>query len=160
MIQQLRVRLNDRPGALAEMVACLAAAGVDMKALDVSDRAGDYAEACLIASDLAAAQGALEGGGYRVEVEDALCVEVDDRVGGLEPVLRTVAGEGINLKQLYAFVGRVAGKSLAVLLTDDPAKTQAALERKGFHLLSTRALEAEGLGQDPLGNHLGVGFIW
>ena len=38
MIEQLRVRLPNKPGALARMVSALAEAKVDMKALDVSDR--------------------------------------------------------------------------------------------------------------------------
>lgn len=160
MIKQLRVRLHNEPGALANMVSALAEASVDMKALDVSDRAGEFGEACLIASNLETAVSALVASGHEVEVESAICVEVDDRVGGLLPVLRAVAGESINVKQLYAFVSRVAGKSLAVLLTDDPEKTQDLLERKGFQLLSVKALEAEAERPDPLGDHLGVGFLW
>ena len=160
MIKQLRVRLHNEPGALANMVSALAEASIDMKALEVSDRAGEYGEACLIASNLEAAVAALEASGHQVEVESAICVEVDDRVGGLAPVLRAVAGESINVKQLYAFVSRVAGKSLAVLLTDDPEATQTLMERKGFQVLSVRALEAETTPGDPLGDHLGVGFLW
>ena len=162
MIDQLRVRLPNQPGALARMVSALADAKVDMKALEVSDRAGDFGEACLIVSNQEAAIAALKATDHDFDVEAALCVEVDDRVGGLAPVLRTLEAEGINVKQLYAFVSRVQGKSVAVLLTSDPEKTLEIFKRKGFYMLSQRVIETSRGpdGNDPLVDHLGVDFIW
>lgn len=162
MIEQLRVRLPNQPGALARMVSALAEAKVDMKALDVSDRAGDYGEACLIVSNQPAAIAALEATDHDFSVEATLCVEVDDRVGGLAPVLKTLEAEGINVKQLYAFVSRVQGKSVAVLQTSEPDKTLELFKRKGFYLLSQRSIDANRGpdGNDPLVDHLGVDFIW
>lgn len=162
MIQQLRVTLPNEPGSLGGMVAALAEANVDMKALAVSDRGpGDHGEASLIVSDVKAATRALEQSGHAVEVSPALAVEMDDRVGGLSPVLATLAAAGINVKQLYAFVSRVEGKSLAVLSLDETDKARAELERKGFHLLEARSLEGGSDADEPyLGDHLGVDFIW
>lgn len=161
MIRHLRVTLANTPGSLAKMVTALAEADVDMKALEVSDRGpGDHGEASLIVSKVDAAVQALEASGHEVEVEEALAVEMDDRVGGLAPVLATLAGEEINIKQLYAFVTRVEGKSLAVLTVDELERARGVLERKGFLLLSLASLEGPASGADvpKLGDYLGL--IW
>ncbi|MGE0710881.1 MAG: ACT domain-containing protein [Planctomycetota bacterium] len=158
MIRQLRVTLPNQPGTLARMVSALAEAGVDMKALEVSERGpGTNGEASLIVSDVERAVAALRGSGHSVEVEAAIAVEMDDRVGGLAPVLAALAADEINVRQLYAFVTRVAGKSLAVLTLDEPERAHGLLERKGFHLLDTGSLEGKS-PEDDLGAYLGL--IW
>jgi hypothetical protein len=161
MVRQLRVTLPNRPGTLANMVTALAEAGIDMKALELSDRGpGDHGIASLIVSQVEQAAEALRATGHEVAIEEALAVEMDDRVGGLAPVLATLAAEGISVKQLYAFVTRVEGKSLAVLTVDDPAKGRSALERKGFLLLSPRSLEGPASGAEVPGLGDFLGLIW
>lgn len=162
MIEQLRVKLPNRPGTLERMVSALAEAGVDMKALQVSVRGGGEAgEANLIVSDLEKASRALEASGHELRVEQALAVEMDDRVGGLAAMLRVLADEGVNVQQLYAFVTRVQGKSLAMLSVDDLPRAKQLLRAKGFHLMSRKALERdEPPGDTTLGDHLGADFIW
>lgn len=168
MVRQLRVRLPNCPGTLDGMVNALAAAGVDMKALQVSERgSGEYGLAQLIVSDLERAVKALEAGGYEFALEEVVIVELEDRVGGLARVLDVLAREQVNVKQLYAFVTRVRGKSLAVLSVDDTPRTVALLEGAGCHLVSQQALRGErrpapqaGCGDDSLESHLGLDFIW
>lgn len=163
MIKQLRVKLPNKPGQLEGMVKALSEAGVDMKALEVSDRGGgDHGEANLIVGNLEKASAALEVSGHAFSVTDSLAVEMDDRVGGLAAILSVLTGGSINIKQLYAFVSRVAGKSLAVLSVDDLAKAEGLLDAKGFHLVSRKTIE-EGKPSAPettLGDHLGLDFIW
>ncbi len=167
MIEQLRVKLPNRPGTLAAMVAALAEARVDIKALEVAERGGgELGEVNLIASDLDAARAALDRSGHDYRVEQAVAVEMDDRVGGLAAILDVLAREGLNVSQLYAFVSRVAGKSLALVSVDDPARANALLEASGFRTLSRQALErsadrpGEGRAQSTLGDHLGLDYIW
>lgn len=163
MIQQLRVKLPNQPGTLLRMVSALADAGVDMKALEVSERGEGFGEANLIVSDLDKAKAALEATDHECAVEEALGVELDDRVGGLAAILKVLAGEGINVRQLYAFVGRVEGKSLALVSVNDPARAATLLEAAGHRTFSREALEADarrGPTDTTLGDHLGAGFIW
>lgn len=167
VIEQLRVKLPNRPGTLAAMVAALAEARVDIKALEVAERGGgDVGEVNLIASDLDAARAALDRSGHDYRIEQAVAVEMDDRVGGLAAILEVLAREGLNVSQLYAFVTRVAGKSLALLSVDDPARADALLDASGFRTLSRQALEQSGerpseeRTQRTLGDHLGLDFIW
>ncbi len=165
MIEQLRVKLPNRPGTLAGMVEALAKAGVDMKALEVAERSGGHGEANLIVSDLDGARAALDATGHDYVVEQAVAVEMDDRVGGLAAILGVLSQEQVNIQQLYAFVSRVEGKSLALFSVDDPQRATSLLEASGFRTLSRKALESGGRAEEPerhptLGEHLGLDFIW
>ena len=163
MIQQIRVTLPNEPGTLLGMVKALSDAGVDMKALEVSDRGpGDHGEANIIVSNLDGATQALTAAKIDFTVEDALAVEMDDRVGGLALILDQLAAAEINIRQLYAFVSRVEGKSLAVLSTDAFERARLLLTEHGYNLLDRKRLEEGPPPEDAstITDHLGLDFIW
>lgn len=158
MIHQVRVTLPNRPGTLEGAVRALVGAGVDMKALEVFGD-GPTGEAHMIVSDPEGAVRALSSAGLQAEVERVVVVEVEDRVGGLQPILRTLAGAQVNVLRLYAFVTRVQGKSLCVFTVDDPSRAEALLTAAGHRIATQRSIHeatrAEGIGQ-----HLGLDYIW
>jgi hypothetical protein len=161
MIHQLTVKLPDRPGTLAGMVSALAEAGVDIKALGVSDRGDDHGEASLLVTDLAKAQAALTG--HEVRVVPVIAVEMDDQVGGLAAILSALAKSEVNIAQLYAFVGRHQSKALAVIRSDAPERAVEVLTQAGFKLLDRAKIETPDQppeGPTPLSEHLGLDFIW
>jgi len=163
MIEQLNVRLPNRPGTLEGMVSALAEAGVDMKALNVSDRGPDHGEASMIVSDVDKALAALEAAGHTVTRQPVLVVEMDDKVGGLAAILRALRDEQANIAQLYAFVSRHESKALAVVRVDESARAAGILERGGFRVLSQQSVAQRGTrpqGPTPLEEHLGLDFIW
>lgn len=163
MIQQVRLTLPNRPGTLEEAVRVLARAGVDMKALEVYARGdGGSGDAHMIVSAPEVALKALRDAGHQAELEQVVVVEVTDEVGGLAPILRTLAGAGLNVEHLYAFVTRVQGKSLCVLTLDDPSRAEALLREAGHRVATQKSLDAAvspGAG-DALGAHLGLDYIW
>lgn len=161
MIKQLKVSLANQPGTLLGVVSALAEAGVDLKALQVSDR-GESGEVRMIVSDLDKAQQTLTAGGHSFQVVEALVAEMDDRVGGLASILALLQAESINVEALYAFVTRVKGKSLAVLDVDDQPKAEALLREHGVTTLSHQnQLHTPTAPKAPnLGDHLGLDFFW
>lgn len=161
MIQQVRVTLPNQPGRLEQAVRALGEAKVDMKALEVYARGdGARGEAHMIVSDPRAALRALEKAGHEAALEDVVVVEVTDEVGGLLPILRTLAQERVNVEHLYAFVTRVQGKSLCVLTLSEPARAEALLAKAGHRVATQRSLEAATSKGDALGAHLGLDYIW
>jgi hypothetical protein len=165
MIKQLNVRLENKPGALMECVVLLSNNGVDMKALEVTERGtGDYGVVHLIASNLAKATEALEHSGFDFEVEDVLVAEMDDRVGGLASILTALGEHEINIRYLYAFVGRVHGKSLAVFNVDNLGEAESVLKRASIPTLSQQKIEDGGEAEEArishVEDHFGKDFIW
>lgn len=164
MIKQLTVQLPNRPGTLAALISVLAEAGVDLKALGVSDRGGgDHGEASMLVSDLSRARAALDAAGQAYEVQPVLAVEMDDRVGGLAAILDLLSRQAVNIQQLYAFVTRHRSKALAVIRCDDAPRASRLLVEAGFRVVSRESLEqgeADASSPSPLGEHLGLDFIW
>jgi len=164
MIRQLVITLDNKPGTLKACVGQLAAQGVDIKALEVTERGdGEHGDVHLIASDIEKAMAALDRGSYEYVVEDVLAVEMDDRVGGLASILDLLASKNINLRYLYAFITRVRGKSLAVFSVPDIAAAAGVLAEAGVPFASK-----EDFGDDDekykfkfnLEDHFGKDFIW
>ena len=165
MIEQLRVKLKNEPGTLKRMLGVLAAAGIDIKALGVSDRSSELGEANLIVSDAGKAADALARAGEQYQRTQVIAVEMADRVGGLESILEVLDEGRVNIDQLYAFVSRVEGKSLAVMAVNDPARAAELLRAGGFRLFGSEALKPESKPkQTPdstsLVDHLGLDYIW
>ena len=164
MIQQLRVKLPNRPGQLAGLLEALAAAEVDLKALEVDESAdGADGQAHLIVDDLARARGALDASGHSYTVQDVLVLEVPDEVGGLSRVLSMLAQAQINIHYLYAFVTRVRGKSLAVLTVDDLPRATKLLTEREVVLVSSQGLNQEETpleDKTSLGENRSLDFFW
>ncbi len=165
MINQLKVKLDNKPGALKGCVGLLAEQGVDLKALELTERgSGEYGEAHLIVSDLQKATATLDRAGYKYEVETVLAVEMDDRIGGLAAVLDLLVAKEINIRYLYAFVTRIQGKSLAVFNVERPEEAARVLEEAKLPLVSQTKIEqskATGPVQTAsLEDHFGGDFIW
>ncbi len=160
MISQLRLDLPNEPGKLAGALRALAAAGVDLKALEVNEGGGGpgRGQAHVVVADPARAQAALVAAGYACALVPAVVAEVPDRVGGLLELLDVLARREVNVLHLYAFVTRVEGKSLCVFTVDEPAKAEALLREAGHRPLDKTALD--GTPAPDLGAHLGVDYFW
>jgi len=164
MIRQINVRLDNKPGVLGKCVGALAAEGIDIKALEVTERgSGDFGEVHFIATQVERAAKVLGDAGYKVEVEDVLVVEMADRVGFLANVLDLLQKKDVNIRYLYAFVSRVEGKSLAVLKVDDPGKAVEILQQGGVPLLTQKKIEKKepvSTFTTAIEDHFGGDFIW
>lgn len=164
MIQQLRVKLPNRPGQLARLLDVLAQAQVDLKALEVDEAPGGAdGQAHLIVSDMSKARAALDGSGHEYSVQDVLVLEVPDQVGGLSRVLSILSGAEINIHYLYAFVTRVRGKSLAVLTVDELERASELLTAQSVVLVTSQGLKQEETPPEDktsLDEHLGLDFFW
>jgi hypothetical protein len=164
MIKQLTVQLPNSPGTLAGLIAALAGAAVDIKALGVSDRGeGKNGEASLIVNNLEKAKAALSASSHDFEVIEVIAVEMDDRVGGLSGILTLLSNEKINVSQIYAFVTRHTSKALAVIRVDDPVRAAELLRQGGLVVVDQKTIEKDAEKPEtptPLGEHFGLDFIW
>lgn len=164
MLKQIKIKADNEPGSLRKYVSLLSGSNVNIKALEVSERGdGEFGHIHLIVSDIGRATSALETGGVKFEVVDVLAVEMDDQVGGLTPILDVLSAGGFNIGHLYAFLGRVAGKSLAVFSVEDLHRAKVLLEDAGMRVICQDAIEEEA-DKEPFqispNDHFGKDFIW
>jgi hypothetical protein len=121
----LRVTMDDRPGGLADLGEALGAAGINIQGLCGVTHQG-IGIIHILVEDAAAARGALEGAGVKVEGESEVIVgelpEDVDKPGTMGAMARKVADAGVNVSVAYLATG-----NRVVIGTSDNAKAKDAL---------------------------------
>ncbi len=136
IIKQLSVVLENKPGCLMGATQVLAEAGINMRALTLTDTA-DHGVLRLILEKPEEARELLETHGFSVKVTQVLAVEMDDSPGGLNTVLKALASEDINIEYMYAFMGAKPRKALVIFRINQTEKAVDCLQENGVRLIST-----------------------
>ena len=134
-IKQISVFVENKAGALLSITSVLAANGIDMRALALSE-ASDFGIGRMIVSDVYAATTVLKDAGVIHSISPVLAVAIPNVPGGLNQVLKVLGTEGINVEYMYAFVNRVPGTAVTVLRVDNDFAAIGALTAGGIELLS------------------------
>jgi len=123
-MQDVAVRLEHRPGALAEMGEALGRAGVSIEGGGGFLARGE-AIVHFLFEDGQAARMALEGEGIQVlEVRDVLVQRLDQETPGqLGKLARAMAEAGVNIEVVYS-----DHASQLILVVDDPARGRLVSE--------------------------------
>ena len=125
-IQQLSVFLENRAGQLSEVTELLAENHVDMQALNIAETA-DYGVLRLIVDAPQRAARLLREHGFIFRETTVVQAPVPDRPGGLNTVLRAIAGADIDIEYMYSVLGQRNGLAYMVFRVADPAKLDAVL---------------------------------
>jgi len=164
VIELLRIPLVNRPGQLFDVVTILSKAGVDMKALSLTNHGGDASEVLLLVTNMVKAREALAESGRKASSQPAVVVEVPDRAGGLASVLEATTKAGLSINDLFTFVTRVEGKALAVVTFDDNERAATLLREAGVSVVDQKAIAADGRSREAgpylLDDYLGGSFFW
>jgi hypothetical protein len=107
--QQLSIFVENAPGVLARVARALADAGVNLRAICVSDNVDD-AVLRIVVDDDAKAVDVLERQGALVVSRDVVEVEVPDEPGALARIAALLAEKKINISYAYGSAGG-AGKA-------------------------------------------------
>jgi len=122
MAKDLTVRLENRPGTMADLGEALGKEGINIEGVAGFATEGEgYVH--ILVEDAAGARRVLEGAGMRVVKEsEVLTVEMTDKPGEFGKVCRKIAEAGVNINQVY-----LGTKTRLVLTADDIAKARTAL---------------------------------
>jgi len=124
--EQLSVFLENKPGVLARVCAALAEAGVNLRAICVSDTV-DHAVVRFVPTDARRARDVLERGGALVVETDVLCVRLPDRPGALASLARKFGEAGVNIEYAYGSAGTGAPDGLLVFRVDDVERAKQVI---------------------------------
>lgn len=133
-IKQISVFLENKAGRLAEVTACLAQAGINIRALYLADTT-DFGILRMIVNDPDRAQDVLRNSGFVVQETDVIAVEVEDSPGGLNKVLSLLNAGNINIEYMYAFVEKKVNNAIVVFKIDEQEKTIKLLLQNGIGLV-------------------------
>jgi hypothetical protein len=122
MATDLTVRLESRPGTLADLGEALGSAGVNIDAIAAFD-AGGRGVAHVVVADPERARSVLEQAGMTVEsVREALTTTLRNEPGETGKFARKLADAGVNVEAHYS----VFGTDQVVFVVDDIEKARAA----------------------------------
>lgn len=139
-IKQLAVFVENKHGSLDEITKILAKAGVDIRALSISETQ-DFGILRMIVSDLDAAKATLKENQCIYTVTDVIGVSVPDTPGAMAGVIRILSENSINLEYVYAFLGASRASACVILRVADNEKAEKLLEEGGYHVVSDPFIE-------------------
>ena len=131
MVYQISVFLENRAGQFAEITTILAENGVDLRAISIAETA-DYGILRMIVDDAQKATSILMQHGYLLTMTPVLVVAVDDRPGGIAPILSALAEGHIDIEYMYSLFTHIEGKAYIVFRVAEAEKFVALLGSHGI----------------------------
>ena len=104
---------SDRPGALAKVLACVSAAGINIDGYSESNGIVH-----VLATDVAATRACLHDAGFReLQKQEVVVVPVEDKPGAAAGVFQRIADAHINIRHTYL----ATGNRLVIAVADPQA---------------------------------------
>lgn len=122
-ITELFVVVENRPGALGELLGHLAKEKINIEAIGLFQ---DLAK--LSVSDVDRAMKALQQGKYQVEVREVLRLNLDNKPGAFAFVASRLGAAGINIDYCYGTVGKGQKGAAVVVDVEDLDRAMTVLE--------------------------------
>jgi hypothetical protein len=131
--KQVSVRLVNKPGRLADMLAALAKEKVTFRALAVMD-SGERGTVRFVPDDSQSAMHVLDNINVRYDATDVLLADVPAQPGGFRKICERLAAEHLNIDYAYcSFSSGAKAKPgvVAVIKVNDLSKAQRVLSENG-----------------------------
>ena len=98
----------------------------------VTNDSAEYGIIRMVVSDPERARKAFEAAGFLCRITEVLGVEVEDEVGNLNRLLKSLAESNINIDYIYLSFNRESGKPIMVFRAEDCYEVEECLTMKGF----------------------------
>ncbi len=138
---QLLIPADNKPGMLAQVTRILAAHKINIRAITISSF-GERGFFNIIVDEPKRARKELAAEGLEVEIKEVLAVLIDDRPGGLDNLVQTLASRGINVENAYGFVLESHKQAVFVIDVDDRDLAQRVLNEHSYTTLDSESLNA------------------
>lgn len=136
-IIQLSVFLENRLGRLEDVLKILKENQINIRALSLADKA-NYGILRMIVDNPEKCIAVLKKENISVNFTSVVAVEVEDKPGGLEDVVKILVDKGLNIEYMYAFVGKAKEKAVVVFRVEDIDKAEECLMLAGKKVLENK----------------------
>lgn len=126
-VKQVTVFLTDQPGELAQVLALLAEASINIRALSGNPRAEDHGTVRFVVDDPERAVEVLKPVALATRVMDVLLIRMPDRPRAILEVTERLAAAGVNIEFVYGSVSAPGIPAPAVFKVSDIEKARNAL---------------------------------
>lgn len=144
-LKQLSIFLENAPGRLYEATQALGEAGINLRALCISDTS-DFGVLRILVSDVATARRVIMETQLPARVDDVVAAEIEDTPGSLARVLYPFKETKVNVEYMYALAGTSSGKAVMVFRFSDNDRAIEILQRNKVKLLDAAVF---GIVENP-----------
>lgn len=134
MIKQLSVFVENQTGSVYNVTDALSEAGINIRAVASFDTP-DFAIMRLVVDKEEEAKDYLTSRGFVVRVHEVIGVELEDKQGALNRMLKVLADNKISLNYIYSFIIRGGKAPVMVFSTDMAEKAVEAMKREHIKLV-------------------------
>lgn len=136
-IDQISIFLENKPGALGEMLDCIGAQGTNILAMSIADTT-DFGIVRLVVAEPAIKPllAALIAAGFIAKCNPVVGVSIPNEPGSLAGVLGIISGANIQVEYAYSMTKGAADDAVIVLQTSDNAACTQAFEAAGINLVA------------------------
>lgn len=131
MIKQISVFLENKTGALGEVVKFMAENNVNLRALSIADTE-DFGILRIITDDPDSTIEKIKNAGYSAKLTNVLAVEIDDKPGSFSKIVDVLSNEGISIEYTYAFLSKKADRAYIIIRADNSEKASELLKKSGI----------------------------
>ena len=101
MSYQVSIFLENKLGHLERVTAVLGAAGINIRSIHINHTANGWGILNLVVSDPERAQKLLDEAGMTAALREIVVVQMVDRPGGLDELLKDIVKAGVNFANAY-----------------------------------------------------------
>lgn len=131
MIRQLSVFVQNEIGSLASVTTVLKDNLINLRAIASFDTP-EFAILRIVVDQPEKAKELLNASGFAVKMSSAVAVELEDKPGVLDHMLRVIAEANLGINYIYSIVLRNGKAPLMIVNTDDLSRTATVLKQNGF----------------------------
>jgi hypothetical protein len=138
-IEQVSVFVENKQGALKDILDVLADAGIDIRAISIADTT-DFGILRMIVPDPDRALGLLKSKGVAASKTEVTGCRLADKPGALRDILSALHDASISVEYVYAFVTRRAEDAYVIIRVEDNGLAQSVLQDAGHGIISPKEI--------------------
>ena len=131
-IKQISVFLENTAGRICEVTKILADNDVNIRAINIADTA-TFGILRIIVDKTDIAYKALAAAELTARLTDVIAVEVEDKPGSLDALMKILHKNMVNIEYLYASLKEISGKAVVIFRLEDMEKGLRILEENSIN---------------------------
>lgn len=140
MSHQVSVFLENRLGSIEKVTSVLSEAQIDIRSLHLNHTANGWGILNLVVSDPEAAQRLLSTHGMAAALREIVVVEMPDRPGGLDELLKSIVRAGVSFTNAYGRTIRDGESASFIIDVQDMPEAKERLAAAGLQILDDSAV--------------------
>jgi hypothetical protein len=136
MAYQVSIFLENKIGHLERVTAVLKEAQINIRTMNLNHTANGWGILNLVVSDPELAHSLLLEKGLSAALREIVAIEMTDKPGGLDDLLREIVKAGVNFTNAYGRSGHANQKAYFVIDPDNVADAKEMLKKAGLNIIA------------------------